>query len=416
MKTPVIMILGRGLWVRDGGGWARTEWVPRALRPGLRDAVLLYEPDGLGHQAVEVPRVSRAVFASLEKVRQEFPVVGSEALGWGIEPPEPAAGGAYSTLLHFELTPGLLDLTAEAGPRAAWSAFTVAAACLPARDRAARTRCVLFLLPGFVALAAAGAGKRSFRSWPAPLSERDWGALAFLLGELDPRAPVAMAEAELRRGPVTIVAEGDSGRACPFWGDLEGSGRVEAVLDLDALAECAARLPGSHPANLLEAFPRPYYLDRVLVAAGATGLATAAFLAVLALMVQRAARAESAVARDRAAALAAEVATLEHNRAEMEELRREVPEAGETPAGDRGSALRRLVDAVPDSLTLTALSIGQDEAFRIEGLVTGPDFDAEGTRRLLARSGFAPQAQGGWAFDAATGRLSVRGSLGKALP
>lgn len=416
MKPNVVMILGRGRWVRGEDGWARTEWSARGGRPAVGEAVLVYEPDGLGHQVVEAPKASRAVFASLEKVRQEFPVVGSEALGWGIEPPEPAAGGAYSTLLHFELTPGLLDLTAEAGPRAAWSAFTVAAACLPARDRGARTRCVLFLLPGFVALAAAGAGKRSFRSWPAPLSERDWGALAFLLGELDPRAPVAMAEAELRRGPLTIVAEGDSGRACPFWSDLEGSGRIEAVLDLDAFAECAARLPGSHPANLLEAFPRPYNLDRVLVAAGATGLATAALLASLALLVQRAARAESAVARDRAAALATEVATLEHNRAQMEELRREVPEAGETPAGGRGSALRRLVDAVPDSMTLTALSIGRDEAFRIEGLVNVPEFDAEAARRQFAHSGFVPETPGGWAFDAATGRLSIHGILGKALP
>jgi hypothetical protein len=416
MKPNVVMILGRGLWARGEDGWARTEWSARAGRPAVGEAVLVYEPDGLGHQVVEAPKASRAVFASLEKVRQEFPVVGSEALGWGIEPPEPAAGGAYSTLLHFELTPGLLDLTAEVGPRAAWSAFTVAAACLPARDRAARTRCVLFLLPGFVALAASGAGKRSFRSWAAPLSERDWGALAFLLGELDPRAPVAMAEAELRRGPITVVAEGESGRSCPFWADLEGSGRIEAVLDLDALAECAVRLPASHPANLLESFPRPYNLDRLLVAAGATGLATAAFLAFLALMAQRAARAESAVARDGAAALAAEVATLEHNRAEMEELRREVPEAGETPGGGRAQALRSLAEAVPDSVTLTALSIGRDEAFRLEGLVNVPDFDAEAARRQLAHSGFAPDAQGGWAFDAVTGRLSIHGILGKALP
>ena len=56
--------------------------------------MVVFEPEGLAHQAVDCPRVGHSVFATLARVRGEHPVVASESLGWGIERPEPARGEA----------------------------------------------------------------------------------------------------------------------------------------------------------------------------------------------------------------------------------------------------------------------------------------------------------------------------------
>lgn len=122
------LILGRTLWKRapsgmfieqnDAGAASSTELLARmgdaiATGPSMR-TVVVFEPEGISHELVEMPKVNRAVFASLERVKNEHPVVASKNLGWGIEIPEPIAGGAYSTLIHSEMVSGLAYLKMSA--------------------------------------------------------------------------------------------------------------------------------------------------------------------------------------------------------------------------------------------------------------------------------------------------------------
>jgi len=154
MQSHVAMVLGRSVWTKDGESWRRE--VPEEPAAGATQAVarvcemlsyarsggtvLVFEPCAMAHQGVETPNVRRSVFATLARVRSEHPVVASEGLGWGIEKPELAPGGAYSTLMHYELAPGishLCDACALSGsrPPTVWSAYTVAAACANSRPR-----------------------------------------------------------------------------------------------------------------------------------------------------------------------------------------------------------------------------------------------------------------------------------------
>src|ERR1700678_1599121 len=152
MGARIALFLGRTIWTRDNGGWkhecvgAGSDLALRAVErladilsaATAENTVLVFEPEGMAHQMVETPKVSRLVFASLARIRNEHPVIASENLGWGVESPEPAASGEFMTQLHYELTPGLIhlrDACERAGSRltAAWSASTAAAASMSYR-------------------------------------------------------------------------------------------------------------------------------------------------------------------------------------------------------------------------------------------------------------------------------------------
>ena len=193
------MLLGRTVWTRDDGVWRHQAFfgadgdarnsvtrLAEALSaaPGER-MIAIFEPDGISHQTAETPKVSRTAFASLARVRNEHSVVESENLGWGIEYPELGPSGAFSTLIHSELTPGLIHVRnscARVGSRlsAAWSAYTAAVVCANSGSSAPKAKFVLMLIPEYAAVATFGGGKRSFRSWSGPMSERDWKAFSVL--------------------------------------------------------------------------------------------------------------------------------------------------------------------------------------------------------------------------------------------
>jgi hypothetical protein len=431
MGPRIAMLLGRTVWVREGGAWKHETFPDGPARePILRLAEVLaaappqrglavFEPESMSHQAVETPKVSRAAFASLARVRHEHPVVEAEDLGWGIEPPESAPGGAYATLIHAELTPGLVHVR-EACAQAkcpldgAWSAYTAAVAC--ARSRPARPgRFVLLLTPDYVAVAAHGGSRRSLRAWTGTLSERDWKTVSGVLGEFDGAAP-APADAAARRGGITAIVAGEPERSCPTWRELRDSGRIEAILDLDALALGASRIPSRHPANLTESFPSPRNLDSLLAGAAVFGLAAAVGLGSLALADRSRLGALDAAQRLRAAGLESQLKHLGANRLEMLRLRTEVPEGfGPLPLDMKG-ALSRLSAAIPDALTLSSFSIGIDRSFALEALVVGQGFDPQGARQALEQCGFVPGKEKGWVFESPAGRLRVQGRFGEGPP
>jgi hypothetical protein len=415
----MLMVLGRGVWSRSQGGWGcefpvqaggtAAEPVDRAAQvlacPARGRTTVIFEPRGMAHPDAETPRVGRSVFASLARVREEHPAVSSEALGWGIEAPEPSPGGTYATLMHYEMTPGLVRLheaCERSGSRlsAAWPAFTACSALGATRLGGAGARCMVVLVPGFVALASLGSGRRAFRAWTEPMNDRDWKTLAALVAESAPGP-----------GGIAVVAHGDPVKLCPAWAAMTDGGRVERVFGLDDLARAALGLRRGHPANLAEAFPAPRRLDTALVGFAAAALGAAAVLASGALAASARGRSEVAGANERIAALEGQLGLLEANRREMEALRGQVP-AGPWVDGCRwADALRRLGSALPESLTLTELRLGPGNGFRLEGTVAPADFRAAEARSAMAASGFVVQSGGGWSYEPQAGTLEVSGTL-----
>jgi hypothetical protein len=430
MPPRVFMLLGRSVWLRDATLWRRESFDGSGdfANPAISRlaemlsceckarTVVVFEPEGLAHQSVESPRVGRSVYATLARVRSEHPVVASESLGWGIERPESAQGGGYSTLMHSELTPGLVflhDACVRAGspPLAAWSVFTAATALMRAGTAVSMARIVLVLAPGFAAVAVCANGRRSVRCWTGPMSDRDWKAFSTLIGDPEVRSAPSKAEAELRRARIAVVADGEPERCCSIWPEIRATGRLEAVVGMEALAATAARIAPSHPANLVEGFPRPRQLDRCLAGTTATCVAVAAALG--AGVPGQLRELGSAVASGGAliAALEARLAELNKNQREMISLRSE-DLLGPVPLKvGRHEALLGLAAAVPDALTVTSLAIDRDGHFAIEAIVVGGGLDLEGIRSALARSGFKPEGAGGWSFNSTSGRLSVSGTF-----
>jgi len=431
MGPRIAILLGRTVWTRSAGNWLRRSFDEGSSMTSsavlhLADllseeapgrTVVVFEPEGMVHQAVDTPKVSRSTFASLAKIRNDHPVVMSEHLGWGIEPPESIQGGAFSTLLHSELTPGLVYLReacARGGSQlvAAWPAYTAAVACMKSCVPPSNAKSVLILTPDFVAVAMCGVGKHSFKGWVGPMSDRDWKAFTMLIGDFEARSSPPMAEVAPRRGGIAVIADGEPKRMCPIWEEIKASRRLETVVNLDDLAEGATRIRATHPANIAEAFPRALRLDRYLAGGALLGVSVAITYGALDLGLNARLRAEGELNRRRLASLADRLADLARNQGEMTALRREAKEQPGFTQFGRRFALLGLSDAVPNALTLTALSIGRDNGFEIEAVVVGADFDPEGLRLALERKGFKPAEIGGWAFDAASGKLSVRGRYG----
>jgi hypothetical protein len=431
MQPDVVLLLGRSIWTRGAGGWSRESFeggpggaaaaISRlgdllAERPsGGRS--LVFEPEGLAHQSLETPKVGRGVFASLARVRSEFPVVGSENLGWGIEEPEATPAGGFATLLHSELTPGLVrlrDACAQGGARidAAWSAYTAAIACARSGAAAGRARFVIILAADFAGVATCTAGKRAFRAWTGPMSERDWKAFSALIGDSDSRSSGSIGDPGMRRGGIAVIAEGEPRRLCPLWGELHASGRVAAVMDFDALASGVVRIPRRHPSNLAETFPRALNLDRYVASALAAGLCAALALGALDVRARRQIRYEGLDDRARLAALEERISALGRNQREMLLLESEFPGDADKARRSTHDALVGLAGAIPDAVTLNSLELGVDGGFAIEAVVVGPSFDPEGLRRGLTLAGFEADAHEGWVYDAASGRLAIRGKLG----
>lgn len=433
MTACVAILLGRTLWTREGGKWRPA--APQSAGGQTADtlsllgesvlgspagrAAVVYEPESLSHQGVEAPRASRAVFASLARIRGEYPAVASENIGWGIDPPEPGPGGNFTTQIHSEFAPALVDVHAacEAGGRrlaAAWPAYTVAAQCLRARA-GTRAGYVLIIAEGYVALAACGP-KRAYRAWTGPMSEKDWRALGTLIGEGDGRASAGLAHGVQGRRGVLVVSAGEQRGDCPLWTELDAAGRVEAVLDLEGFACAAARIPVGHPANLVASFPRRLDLDRGLLACAACLFAATAAVCALAVAGARKGEAQVQARLASVARLGERLAALKANRVEMARLRNEGPEHPAPGLPGAYAALESLSSALPDSLTLTALSIRQTGDFEIRAIVTGPGFEQDAARLALSRCGFKAGGGDGWSYDPAGGVLRVRGRLEEAVP
>jgi hypothetical protein len=424
------MVLGKGLWLRSHGLWAHEPQEGEAAgvigriaseaakAPG-RSYVVIFDPDGMSHQLADTPKVKRAVFATLARSRNEHPVVMSEVLGWGVEPPREGAGGAFSTLLHSELEPGLRDLALSSvalgrNLSAAWSAFTVADECLRLRP-GFRTKTVVFLLPGFIATATLGT-KRSFRSWTGVPSEKDWKSIRAIMGDGETRSQGPLANNEHRKNGVVVIANGDPRAIFPSWDDYSSSGRIAAVVDIQEFSEAATRLRRSHSANLVASFPRKLDVDRYLAAGAACMfIASAALMFLFAGDVRRLAS-EREAGRERIAEIQRHLDKLASNQRAMADLRTQAPE----PNGSRfvriHSAMEAISKAIPDDLILNSLGILRSGRVDFMARANGGGFDPEAVRLGFVRAGFVPDAMGGWTYDPKAGSVSFRGTFSEVSP
>ena len=428
MATHVVMILGSNVWTRDSRGWQLEPFelsaeantgVSRRLgeivaeSPLLR-TVLVFEPREMAHECVETPKVGRAVFASLARIRSDHPVVASMNLGWGIEWPEPMAGGTYSTLIHSELSPGLVylrDACLQTKCRlvAVWTPYTAIEALLKARSSQYKVRHGIILAPSFVAIATYGLGRRSFRAWAGPLSDRDWKAVSIVIGDFEVRKVALNSDTESRKSGIVVISDLDPAKTYPFWNELRGSGRVEAIVGIDALAESATKIPVGHPGNLMEVFPRMRNLDPYLIAASVAGFAAFAALGVIAQNKGSQFEKANTAIQWRLTELNARLNTLKSNQRDMLLLQKQMPDSSDSLPTGRRDALSSLAAAIPDALTLTSLLLARDGEFEIEALIVGVGFDPESARASLANSGFVPDSDKGWVYDPVGAKLRVRG-------
>jgi hypothetical protein len=68
-----------------------------------------------------------------------------------------------------------------------------------------------------------------------------------------------------------------------------------------------------------------------------------------------------------------------------------------------------LASSLPDAAMLTALTLGPGTGFHFEAKVRAGDFKSADARELLAGNGFSALAANGWAYDAPSGTLVMRG-------
>jgi hypothetical protein len=422
------MILGRTVFKRDCGNWnsehfdsgahSNAEAISRMVEIVSANrstkASIIFEPEGITHESIETPNTNRFVFASLERVKNEHPVVSTTNLGWGIEKPEPIAGGIYSTLIHSEMAPGLIhlkDLCAQGVHRllAAWSVYSVIEAIVKSNPSISKTRKGIVLTPKYVAVASYNAGRRSFRAWVGTMTERDWKEFSILATEADGKRLASAGDFESRRSEIIVISAGDPAQNCPIWSHLFTTGRVEKVMGMDDLAESAEKMPIHYPANLLDAFPTPRRLDRYLLTIAVTGISIFSILGVVARNdSKRYENAEEAV-QQRLAELNTRLEKLKMNQRVMSILQRQILDGSEMlPICVHGEVMA-LTAAIPDAVTLTSLVICRNGDFEIEALIDRAEFNSERARTAFESGGLVPDKESGWKYDAADSRLRVRG-------
>jgi hypothetical protein len=422
------LILGRTLWKRgpsgrfieqnDAGAASSNELLARmsdaiSTSPLMR-TVVVFEPEGISHELVEMPKVNRAVFASLERIKSEHPVVVSENLGWGIEIPEPIAGGAYSTLIHSEMVSGLAYLRTEcfqSRPHllAAWSAYTVIEAIVRSGKSAHKPTKGIILTRGYVALANCNSARRSFRAWYGPMSERDWKVFSALIADSGAKHSSSASDFESRMSSIVLISDGDPAQNCPFWEDLHRTGRIASVMSVDRFAEYAASISINHPGNLLLIFPKKRIIDRYLLAAAVAGLLTMVIIDVGTMNECRRFQSVEKAAQQRLEHLKARLRENEGNQRTIADLRKQLLNDSESLPARKHEALVDLSIAVPDAVTLTSLSIDRNDHFSIEAQVDRANYDPGRTRDTFTNSGFVPDQDNGWTYNTADSMLRIRG-------
>jgi len=367
------------------------------------------------HVQTEMPKVGRRAFSEIVRIREEYPAVASDRLGWGIEPPALGPTGVYGTLLHAEIAPALITFEERCAGRgsrlhAAWSAYTAAAA-LVGSSSAHRFAAVLWLTPDFIGIARLGSGRPAFKGWVGALSEGDWAEVRGLLADCGVGLPGAPVGPDRRRGRLAVIAAGEPAAQAAFWAELAAAGIADTVFSLDDVSRAVARLRRAHPANLAEAFPRPLPLNRGLGAAAGLTVAAAVILAVLTHRDKGLRLAARSSAEAAEAALDRQIEKLTENEREIAQLRdRSAGEAVGWPQ-NRYAALVALAAATPDAVTLAAFHLQGQGEFRLEAQLLDPKFAVDEFQAALERAGFGFGSGQRLALDAASGRLTGQGTF-----
>jgi len=245
--------------------------------------------------------------------------------------------------------------------------------------------------------------------WIGPMLERDWKAFSALITESEVMGPAVSSDYEIKNGGIIVVSDGDPARSCPLWSDIEASGKVETVMGVNEFADCAAKIPINHPANLLEVFPTPRRLDRFIVTMALAGIAAFLTLGANSLNDNRRYQSVENAAQHQIAALKLRLDDLKKNQREMLFLRSQVLDSSKLLPIGKHAALMALATAVPESMILTSFSIGRNGNFEVGALFYGDSFSPEHAREVFKNYGFSPDHDNGWMYDSRNATLYVRG-------
>lgn len=379
-----VLLWGERWWLPDRGPSAPIQNVAHAAEllaeffaeePKPVRLRLIYQPDTLESVAVACPQGTRPVVAAC--LAAEYPALAHPDRAWGHEPILPTGDG-FSTIIHFETEPQLLDLAT----RLARLGLAV--------DSAWPLATFLHALPdewtdsGAVTVVAAQAGRavvyhhpadatRAVHSWHGDSALTDAGQwLAAILAE-NPGEPVLLvcSDTEVSEALASFIGEGERP-------NLES-------LSLDEAIGRRVTLPRYHPAQLL---PRPptVTVQRLAVAASIALLCAAGWAGFTQGRDWLAVRTELDGRQARLGTLRAEAAHLGQNAAEIASLRSLFEGgAGGAPCG---ALLRALSIQPPAEVVLTSLRIARKD-FEVSGWVapTAPAGLLERWRQAIAPAG-----------------------------
>jgi hypothetical protein len=368
---------------------ALDRWLEEA-NPSSKSAIpMIWEPTGdhaMAHDRIEVPRVTRAGFATLEEVGKKYQGIATSTNAWGFEPlPKGVMSG--KVFLHVETVPviqvfGETCVSQGLPIGAVWAIPSVA---FNGFGRGIGVK-VLAVAPGFCGiytLPYQGGPTRGvvsvFDTSDPQASRGIYPALetaGFFTSDTAPRGWKVVGAKDDLQALVPILAETDP--------QVEGFmqkavNQVQMKSWASFVEEGTRRLPRGGEQDLWATFPQPFPLGSVFRwAAGVLGLIALIFacaaahtnhLTAVAAVQNR--TTEQTISNDLEAART-DLALFSDLKAKA--TGRESVNAKAFPRG-RAALLKVLTESVPEEFTLTSLTIGADGAVGIEffQVIDGPD-------------------------------------------
>ena len=265
--TCIGFLFGRTLWTRAGSGWSQSgkgEW-ERDLEDALRrhgraqGTSIVFEPQTVAHEKVDGCYASRAQFAKAPGSLERVTCLGDPTLAWGIDSPGGETASERTTMVHYEIGPGLGRFASGGGSfpplAAAWSLASLAAA-LAGPAGSAR---VVVLTEGYAALASWGRGIHAFSSWLGQDSAQPWTGVSQVLADL---ASVARGGDGRPSAGLWVFSQGELSSLSGFIDRSRALFSSVRTGDFDALAAVVSGLSDQSPANMALAFPRSIDLTK----------------------------------------------------------------------------------------------------------------------------------------------------------
>ena len=416
-SATVFFLLGKRLYAHTNGALfkinedatdlsptkALEAWLGReAPTPG--PCVIVWEPTGMMHERVDVPRVGRTKFLEIIAGVHEHsaPAIKSGAHGWGFEPITDKKIARGTTRLHLEGATETASLLAfgnslESHGFHVRAAFPLATVALEAARKAANKNemagyCVAVFSDGLlnVITTQPGHGFNHFEYEMVDMAESSAAALLY-------QALLQNRMFDVNATPWHFIGDEDVIAAAEKFlgGYNENSMRMfqasrqnnSTHLEWEDMAKAAETLSPGHTANLYDSFPRQFGIDGIL------RILVALSLLLTALFVFQWYKAGDKVANLSANvqqtinALSAQEKELNENKNRIAKLKLEIGLDDSLPKG-RADAMASLGAAIPPNFILTHLTISETGGLQMTVLQVDAGADIVALVSQMQRYGF----------------------------